>query len=475
MRTRRGWRPFALVGTAVVMAGAPLLATATLPEDGFDGVLELAGGRPALQVLVNGEGPFTFVLDTGATSSLVDAALSERLGLPVVGRQRIGAPGLEGVEVQIVNVEAIEFDGVVVRGEGFLAMDLAEMTGGAFVGVLGLGALADVTVTLDFAAGRLGLDRQPLDPQAVGVIEMAPSPIVEFPIRVGGRSFPAHLDTGSPGELTFPRELVEDLELLREPVEVGRARLVGGESAVWSAQLAANVQVGGIELVQPEIHILDLDLPAVNVGSGLLSRMVVRIDQGRRLVQLTSADAEPARAASMASPAAVQRGVRFGLQVAPGPPNANGLPLVDGGLPVAGADAGSRAEASGLIRGDVVLEIAGQRVEALDGMTLRSLLASPGAFGLVVRRGDTRLELEVPAVQPAPSSQPSPASSRTGAARPLPSRRPGQARYARRRGRPSPNRDLRRGAPLRGRARSPSDGARARGGPCAPSSGVAAR
>jgi hypothetical protein len=232
------------------------------------------------------------------------------------------------------------------------------------------------------------------------------SPIIEFPIRVGERSFPAHLDTGSPANLTFPRKLTEDLELLREPVEVGRARLVGGESVVWTSQLAADVQVGGLKLVQPEVQILDLDLPAVNVGSGLLSRMVVRIDQGRRLVQLTSAGEESPRTAIVAAPAGVQRRGRFGLQVAPGPPNANGLPVVDGGLPVAGVDAGSRAEAAGLARGDVVLEIAGQRVEDLDGATLRSLLAAPGAFGMVVRRGDARLDLVAPAIEPTASPKP---------------------------------------------------------------------
>lgn len=36
-------------------------------------------------VTINGQGPYSFALDTGASKSLVDATLSDQLGLPVVG------------------------------------------------------------------------------------------------------------------------------------------------------------------------------------------------------------------------------------------------------------------------------------------------------------------------------------------------------------------------------------------------------
>jgi len=291
MRSHSYWKLSlapSLAAAAMTLAGPLAAAEITLPGWGYDEPLALAGGRPALDVTIGGEGPFRFVLDTGAGKSAIDTGLAKRLGLEVVGHQRIGAPGLEGIEVELLRVEALEFDGVVVRDEPFIGLDLEEMTGGAFLGVVSLRALAEVTVELDFAGGRLRLDREGVDPAAEGVVEMRPGPVVEFSVTVAGQSLPAHLDTGSPGGLTFPRHLTAGLAMLREPVEVGRARLVGGESAVYEAQLADTVRLGALELEQPEIRILDLELPAVNVGSGLLSQMVVRLDQARGLMTLTA-------------------------------------------------------------------------------------------------------------------------------------------------------------------------------------------
>ena len=48
-------------------------------------------------VTINGQGPYSFTLDTGASTSLVDKALVDRLNLPVVGRaqQVTGVTGSE--------------------------------------------------------------------------------------------------------------------------------------------------------------------------------------------------------------------------------------------------------------------------------------------------------------------------------------------------------------------------------------------
>jgi hypothetical protein len=50
-----------------------------------------------LPVTINGQGPFTFALDTGASNSLVDATLAQRVGLPQVGPPR-ALQGVGGVE-----------------------------------------------------------------------------------------------------------------------------------------------------------------------------------------------------------------------------------------------------------------------------------------------------------------------------------------------------------------------------------------
>jgi Aspartyl protease len=71
-----------------------ITATVNVVSDPAGGVTVLA------PVMINGQGPFTFVVDTGASVSLIDRSLANRLGL-----KQVGAPqqveGIGGVETVI--------------------------------------------------------------------------------------------------------------------------------------------------------------------------------------------------------------------------------------------------------------------------------------------------------------------------------------------------------------------------------------
>lgn len=73
----------ALAGCGVDLGNAPGGPGITVPvqvvsgEDGATLIL--------LPVTIDGKGPFTFALDTGASTSLVDTTIAQRVGLPQVG------------------------------------------------------------------------------------------------------------------------------------------------------------------------------------------------------------------------------------------------------------------------------------------------------------------------------------------------------------------------------------------------------
>jgi hypothetical protein len=65
-------------------------------------------------VSINGAGPFNFLLDTGATNSVIDRGLADQLSLPVVGDEEV--TGMQGkVRLSIVRSQSVSVAGRTVR------------------------------------------------------------------------------------------------------------------------------------------------------------------------------------------------------------------------------------------------------------------------------------------------------------------------------------------------------------------------
>jgi predicted aspartyl protease len=112
-------------------------------------------------VYVNGEGPFDFVLDTGATMTCVEQALAQRLDLPEQrGAMGVGA-GVGGVgRIELVRVDSIRVGGTRASGLTACVLDLAHIgaMGVELDGLLGLNFLRAYRVTLDFGRNVLTLE-----------------------------------------------------------------------------------------------------------------------------------------------------------------------------------------------------------------------------------------------------------------------------------------------------------------------------
>ena len=59
----------------------------------YSAPIELIRDKPFVSVIVNGRGPFRFLIDTGTgTQALVSPQLADELALPVVGHARLTDP-----------------------------------------------------------------------------------------------------------------------------------------------------------------------------------------------------------------------------------------------------------------------------------------------------------------------------------------------------------------------------------------------
>lgn len=112
---RTGTREFVRLFTslsvclAIALAGRGALAAQPRCPGGADGIpMTLARGVGVLlSVTVNNTGPYTFLLDTGAQITTIDAALADRLHLQRVGTTSVVGVGTE-VHSDVVQIERID-------------------------------------------------------------------------------------------------------------------------------------------------------------------------------------------------------------------------------------------------------------------------------------------------------------------------------------------------------------------------------
>src|SRR5689334_3897618 len=110
-------------------------------------------GRLLVPVVINGKGPFRFVLDTGANRSVLTPQLAEHLGLPVSTNTRLTMTGVTGsASVPTVAVESLHVGDVELRR---VQLPVAAGLSADVSGTLGVDALPDTRVLLDFTNRRI--------------------------------------------------------------------------------------------------------------------------------------------------------------------------------------------------------------------------------------------------------------------------------------------------------------------------------
>ena len=116
--------------------------------------------RMTVPVTIQGEGPFRFMIDTGAQATVVTRGLSDQLALKHLGNATV--VGMASAEL----VELVELDGLEFAERTFdnLHTPLLEARHVGADGILGLDSLQDLRVLIDFREGTIRVD----DAEALG-------------------------------------------------------------------------------------------------------------------------------------------------------------------------------------------------------------------------------------------------------------------------------------------------------------------
>lgn len=254
--------------------------------------MQLRGTSPAIEVRVNGQGPFLFLIDTGAQGhARADTTLVQRLGLAAGGQDLTGdGSGRNNRMLDRVTFDRIEIGGVVFRNVPALSRNYNRSANiRAIDGILGYNLFANHLLTLDYVHRRVRIERGAL-PSADGKTILdyeAPydTPIVEM--TMGGLRLAADIDTGDVGGISFPQVLAQMLPHLSEARVVGTGRTVSNEFQVSEIKLRGILRLGEHELSDPTIRFNEIH-DNINLGSAFLAGYILTFDQHNRRVRIVA-------------------------------------------------------------------------------------------------------------------------------------------------------------------------------------------
>jgi len=155
-------------------------------------------GRIWAPVMLNGEGPYRLVLDTGASRSAVTRQVAEELDLPVES-DAVRLRGVTGSAIaDAVKVRTLEVGELLLRNERMPIV--ADAFGGA-QGVLGGEGLMDKRIVIEFRRDRISIARSRRQPAPPGYsvlpFDYAQQRGMRVDVRIGPVEAVALIDTGA--------------------------------------------------------------------------------------------------------------------------------------------------------------------------------------------------------------------------------------------------------------------------------------
>lgn len=291
-----GWAAFGCalvvwVGAGVLAAQNTVQPSPSIPARPavYATSIELIHDKPFVSVMVNGRGPYRFLIDTGTgTQAMVSLELARELALPVVGHARLTDPSGKGdqrsaiVLIDSLNLAGAEFTGIKAVGHRIYGQEEFCQ------GVLGFTLFKDYLFTLDFKGRHLILAKGSLNQNEGGSVLSfrMPEGVPIVPMRIGGQYLEGLIDSGGTG-LSLPESVATGLKFESPPVEFGKAESLATRFHIKAARLRQDVRLGRYTYKQAFVEI-NSAFPLANIGSTPLKSFMLTFDQSKMLVRLYS-------------------------------------------------------------------------------------------------------------------------------------------------------------------------------------------
>ena len=261
----------------------------TLPPAQFDPSLSIAGQdlkakevdtRLNVAVLVNGRGPYRFIVDSGADSSAVGLRIAHDLELP------LGRPVLLNGMTSRDIVDRVKIDQLTIGSSTIPNLELPALREGDLGGdgLVGIDALSEQRLMMDFEAREVRIEdaRIPmkgLPGEIVIVARRSRGQLILTAVTAGNLKLDAVVDTGS--EVTIGNTALRD-KLLRHGAKFTKTIAIGvtGQSFPLEMAVISLLRLGPVTLEDVPIAFADVppfavfglsNEPALLLGTDLLN------------------------------------------------------------------------------------------------------------------------------------------------------------------------------------------------------------
>jgi predicted aspartyl protease len=237
--------------------------------------------RMTAPVRIEGQGPYPFVVDTGANRTVVAAELAMKLGLPEGELEPV--QGVAGMQMAPTAFASLTVGDRTGRRSPVSLLPSAAIGG---QGLLGLDRIGDQCVTLDFRAQQLVIGAAP--PRWAGTYEVSvhahwrDGQLTMVDADLAGIPVVAFIDSGA--DTTIGNMALHHFCLERDTsVKWIKVPVISATGQTMEAEMAdlPNLRVGGFRLPDWPVAFVDLhtfsmwgltERPAILLGMDLLSR-----------------------------------------------------------------------------------------------------------------------------------------------------------------------------------------------------------
>jgi predicted aspartyl protease len=393
-------RPFARV-LALIIFCFPTLAFAggSQSRSSYRVPFEITNNLIILQGSINGSKPLAFVLDTGASATVVNADRAKELGLKLEGKSDAITQG-GSIEAAFVKGVSLSLSGVEFPRMTLAAIPLGGLEAGLgrkVDGILGYEIFNRFVVEIDYAS-RVVTFHEPQaykysgrgEVVAISIEDNTPFAVAKItgPKTIAGNFL---INTGAPGVLNLAGPFAAKhklLDALPQTISITSGALLAGRSTGKIGRVEG-FQVGNLVIKRPVVNISQDTEGAEGdeasteyggqIGAEILRRFKLIIDYSRKQIIL-----EATR--SLAQP------YEFDM---------SGVSLAASGeafktFRVRALVADSPATEAGFNGGDIIIAIDGKPTSEMTLEQIRQLFRREGRrYSLSVKRGETVLPLKI--------------------------------------------------------------------------------
>ena len=258
----------------------PAIIDDTLAIGGQDVKARRAETRLTVEVYINGHGPYQFVVDSGADSSVVGLRIAHDLQLP------LGTPVVLNGMTERSIVDRVEVDSLNLGPTTIEDLQLPALreddVGGQ--GMIGIDALVRQRIMMDFEKRLIKVEDATKPPKAlpdeiVVVARRSRGQLILTQVKAGRLSLDAVIDTGA--ELTIGNPALRE-SLIRRHQKIDTVKAIGvtGKEIDLEVAVIPELQIGGILLRNlpiafadlPPFHVFGIaDEPALFLGTDVLN------------------------------------------------------------------------------------------------------------------------------------------------------------------------------------------------------------